>query len=398
MTKVVFMANNNIGPSQSGGDTIFLEFIKNWQKKLEITLFGSAETKLLTDRYHLDIKKFIQTDSVNQQCFPTTKNIVIHQIKRSFKAIISVFKNRKHLKSVDYIYSVSDFYPDLLPALIVKLFHPKVVWLAGYYLVAPPPWQKTSPYYVNRQIIKNIFYWFFQLFSRLLVNLFADTVLITSEPDKIYFSNKKIVVVQGGVDIAESKKYLKSKITIPVSKRRFDAVFIGRLHPQKGVLEIVDIWQKVVQKLPGALLAIIGDGQLERDLKLKIKNLKLSQNIVLFGFQTGNSKYNIFKQSKIVVHPAIFDSGGMAAAEAMAWGLPGVSFDLPALKTYYPKGMIKTACFDLDAFATNIVQLLSSPSNYKTTSQEAIELITNVWDWSKRSNKIFSEIFNHEKV
>ena len=43
----------------------------------------------------------------------------------------------------------------------------------------------------------------------------------------------------------------------------------------------------------------------------------------------------------MVVHPAIFDSGGMAAAEAMAWGLPGVSFDLPALKTYYPQGMIK---------------------------------------------------------
>ena len=173
---------------------------------------------------------------------------------------------------------------------------------------------------------------------------------------------------------------------------------MGRLHPQKGVLEIVDIWQKVTKKLPGALLAIIGDGQLERDLKLKIKNLKLSQNIVLFGFQTGNSKYNIFKQSKIVVHPAIFDSGGMAAAEAMAWGLPGVSFDLPALKTYYPQGMIKTACFDLDAFAHNIVQLLSSPSIYKTTSHEAIDLITTVWDWSKRSNKIYSEIFNHEKV
>lgn len=398
MTKVVFMANNNIGPSQSGGDTIFLEFIKNWQKLLDITLFGSAETRLLTDRYHLNPKKFILTDVVNQQCFPTTKNIVFHQIKRSFKAIISVFKNRKLLKSVDYVYSVSDFYPDLLPALIVKLFHPKVIWMAGYYLIAPPPWQKTSPYYVNRQITKNIFYWFFQLFSRLLVNLFADIVLITSDPDKIYFINKNIIVVQGGVDITESKKYLNSKKTIPFSKRRFDAVFMGRLHPQKGVLEIVDIWHKVTRKLPDAKLAIIGDGQLEKELKIKIKKLNLQNHITLFGFQTGSSKYNIFKQSKIVVHPAIFDSGGMAAAEAMAWGLPGVSFDLPALKTYYPEGMIKTACFDLDAFAKNIVKLLSSPSLYQTTSRQAQKLITNVWDWSKRSNKIYSEIFYHEKV
>jgi len=31
----------------------------------------------------------------------------------------------------------------------------------------------------------------------------------------------------------------------------------------------------------------------------------------------------------------------MAAMEAMAWSLPGVCFDLEALKTYYPKGMVK---------------------------------------------------------
>ena len=50
----------------------------------------------------------------------------------------------------------------------------------------------------------------------------------------------------------------------------------------------------------------------------------------------------IFKDSKIVLHAAIYDSGGMAACEAMACELPGVSFDLPALKTCYPKGMFKT--------------------------------------------------------
>ncbi|HOY61082.1 MAG TPA: hypothetical protein PK045_01085, partial [Candidatus Woesebacteria bacterium] len=62
--KLLIIANNNIGTSQSGGDTIFLEFIKNWQKKLEITVIGSGESKRLLNRYHLK-PKFIESDTIN---------------------------------------------------------------------------------------------------------------------------------------------------------------------------------------------------------------------------------------------------------------------------------------------------------------------------------------------
>jgi len=64
----------------------------------------------------------------------------------------------------------------------------------------------------------------------------------------------------------------------------------------------------------------------------------------------------------------------MAAAEAMAWGLPGVSFDLEALKTYYPKGMVKTPCFANNKFAQNIIDLLTNQKTYRQYSQEARQL------------------------
>ena len=125
----------------------------------------------------------------------------------------------------------------------------------------------------------------------------------------------------------------------------------------------------------------------------KVKRSKLDKNIILFGFKTGKAKYDIFKDSKIVVHPAIYDSGGMSAAEAMAWGLPGVSFNLPALKTYYPQGMIKTPCFNYQKFADNIYQLLNDQKTYNKTSKEALNLINTTWDWSKRSQRIYNQIF-----
>lgn len=89
------------------------------------------------------------------------------------------------------------------------------------------------------------------------------------------------------------------------------------------------------------------------------------------------------------MHPAIYDSGGMAACEAMACGLPGVSFDLPALKTYYPKGMIKTPCYDLKAFAENILKLLADEKLYKRTAKDALEWAKE-WDWDKKAEDLLS--------
>jgi glycosyltransferase involved in cell wall biosynthesis len=65
------------------------------------------------------------------------------------------------------------------------------------------------------------------------------------------FSHKKVIVVQGGVEL------VKQKQLPPISIRRFDAVFQGRLHPQKGVLELVDIWHLVVKKIPSAKLLLL---------------------------------------------------------------------------------------------------------------------------------------------
>ena len=114
----------------------------------------------------------------------------------------------------------------------------------------------------------------------------------------------------------------------------------------------------------------------------------------MFGFQIGKLKYQIIKQSKIILHPATYDSGGMAAAEAMSFGLPGVSFDLPALKSYYPQGMIKTPTFDQPAFADTIYLLLTNPQYYKKTSKLALNLINKHWNWQKQAQDIYDKTFN----
>lgn len=395
--QIIFIANNNVGNGFSGGDRIFVEFIKSWSKWLNVSLIGSEEAVKISMARGADQAEYIISDQSNP-----AKNIfsisamLRNSWRRTKKGLVSITRHSDLINKTKYIYSVSDFYPDFYPAYRVKRDNPNLIWIAGYYLFAPSPFSKDSPYR-GKNALKGLLYWLMQRPSYYLVNKYADVVLVTSEPDvKRFITEKrkqdKVIVVQGGVDISESEKYLKSGKVISVDKREYDACFVGRFHFQKGVIGLIDIWHQVCQVKPEAKLVMIGDGELVPEIKAKIKKLNLNKNIKLVGFADGEKKYDYFKKSKMILHPATYDSGGMAAAEGMAWGLPGVSYDLEALKTYYPKGMLKTKINDTVDFAQNIIKLLDDQGLYTKISQEALDLIRVTWDWSKRAEKIFNLI------
>jgi glycosyltransferase involved in cell wall biosynthesis len=203
----------------------------------------------------------------------------------------------------------------------------------------------------------------------------------------------KVIVVEGGVDVTESERYLQSGAVLPVERRKYDACFVGRFHYQKGVLELVDIWRKVVDRRSGARLAMIGEGPLCAELETRIADCGLQDHIEILGFLDGHPKFEVFKQSRIMVHPATYDSGGMAAAEGMAWGLPGVGFDLEALKTYYPKGMLKAAPGNTEEFACLILNLLNDSVRYEQQARAAHDYILEVWDWRKRAQRVYNAVF-----
>jgi glycosyltransferase involved in cell wall biosynthesis len=293
------------------------------------------------------------------------------------------------------IYSASDFWMDSLPCFILKLRYPKVVWVAAWYQTAPEPWiGYTEGSRVNRYSLRAFLYWFVQKPIKPIVSNFADFVLVNNESERKQFSamdrKGKVIVVLGAVDLEKIESWKLESRNCP---KVYAAVFQGRFHPQKGVVELVDIWRKVVDKLPEAKLAMIGDGPLMSEVKRRIAVNKLTKNVKLFGFVfDGDLKYKIFSQSKIVVHPAFYDSGGMASAEAMAFGIPCVGFDLKAYHSYYPKGMIKVPVGDIDSFAKSILDLLKDNQKRTEIGNEAVVMIENNWSWEERSNEILKAL------
>jgi len=382
------IANAAHGIGLSGGDRIFIECAKRWASKgCKIFIHVQNEGYQMCKRNSLEKVSYmvftIPSWKVN------IRNPLVH-ILITIKSMLWALRTET-TKSFTVVYSASEFWMNSLPALLLKFRHRRnVKWVAGFYLFAPRPFSKENPYR-SKYAFMSILYFLYQLPVYLLVRKYADMVWVTNELDRWKFINgkrltsDKVIAVRGGVDA-------KTPLIIPEPKeKKFDAVFIGRFHPQKGVLELIDIWKMVCDKKLDAKLAMIGVGDLKSQVREKIRRYNLENNIVLFGFKDGVEKLRIFKNSKIVVHPAIYDSGGMAPCEAMACGLPGVSFDLPALRTYYPKGMLKTPCFNLRGFAENILKLLNDQELYRELQKEALELAKE-WDWDKRAEELLKII------
>lgn len=395
MTKpsLLVICHANLGTSLSGGDRIFLNLIKYWQTYFTITALASPEAERLIRRNKLTIN-IVRTTSLPTVTQLSTFHLILHHTIRFITSISFSLTHWKLFKNHQYIYTSSDFYGDFTFGTLSKIFNPSITWLCGYYLLAPFPTDPSSPYWTNHHPLRGLVYYLAQRPTVLLARLLADFVFVTSKPDiKVFENNRlpqsKIIIAQGGVYIP-SKKIVSSLLS--VSKRLYDAFYLGRLHNQKGVMEMIDIWSLVTKKLPQARLVIVGDGELMGRMTSKIKELKLNKNIKVIGFLVGPKKFALIKNSKVVLHPATYDSGGMAAAEAMAWGLPGVSFDLPALKTYYPKGMVKAPLPDLHKFANLVVKLLTNKEFYKKHSHDARALTIENWNWHTRFDNIYQAV------
>lgn len=379
------------GTGLSGGDRIWIELSKRIGIKYPTKVYIWEEGLEIAKREKLTQVRYVLWSAKVTAYF----GFFLNYFCRILIGVWQAFKLNLDNSPNTIIYSASEFWQDSLPAAILKFRYPKARWIAAWYMTAPNPFKGFRE---NGRLklfpdIKALAYWVVQKPIKLLIEKFADMVFVTSEPDKSQFpmlnNLNRIMVIKGGVDLDKVNLFQKRFSNLP---KIYDGVFQGRFHPQKGVIELIDIWKMVIARKPDAHLAMIGDGPLMENVKLKVKKEKLEGNIELFGYVfDGPEKYRIFSQSRIVVHPAIYDSGGMAAAEAMAFGLPGIAFDLEALKTYYPKGMIKVPIGNLKAFSKTIEQLLTDKKLYQSTQKEAFELIYNYWDWGSVVKRILQK-------
>lgn len=394
--RFIFWAVGAQGKGISGGDKIFIELARRWSRKHEIKIIVCEDGYKICEKQGITKGKIrfkvLKLDIWNKMGF------AISYLVRIFLGIHKSLFLEVNIVEKTFIYSASEFLMDCVPCFILKLRYPRLKWIASWYQTAPNPIIGYSEIArAPRYRLRAFVYWFMQLFSKPIISRFADYIFVNNEDEKKHFNKKnkkgQVFVMLGAIDAVGIRIWINNnKIS-----HKYDAVFQGRFHVQKGVLELVKIWKMVVKIRPTAQLAMIGDGSLFEKVKKEISRLRLDKNINLFGFIFDNDKkYKIFCQSKIVVHPSFYDSGGISSIEAMAFGLPCVAFQLSSYDSYFPQGMIKARKGDLKDFADKIIRFLEDRNYRILISKEGNKYLAGGWSWEERADQV-EKFLIHEK-
>ena len=105
-------------------------------------------------------------------------------------------------------------------------------------------------------------------------------------------------------------------------------ICVGRLNAQKRIDRLIAAFSMIAEKYPEWHVDVFGEGDEKSSLLRQISNCHLDKRIILHA--TTKTIYEEYKKSQFLVLSSAYEGFGLVLIEAMACGLPCVSFDCPS--------------------------------------------------------------------
>lgn len=156
-------------------------------------------------------------------------------------------------------------------------------------------------------------------FYRYTSLLLATKIISTSEDLAIvayrYVSQSKVSIIMNGYDDTLFQKRL-SKINLNDSKKKC-IVTVRRLVPKNGIHYLIEAMPFILEKNKNIQYIIIGDGPMYTQIKNRIKELDIEENVSMLGRLENTEISEYLEHADVVVFPSTAESSSIACAEAM---------------------------------------------------------------------------------
>ncbi len=107
-----------------------------------------------------------------------------------------------------------------------------------------------------------------------------------------------------------------SRIAKPLKSKHIDLAFIGRLHQERGIVELIRIIELVKNILPETRVAIAGDGPLRIQIQKELSQWIEQGDVKLLGYLNPEQILNLYADTKILISTAPREGYGLTLREA----------------------------------------------------------------------------------
>jgi glycosyltransferase involved in cell wall biosynthesis len=222
----------------------------------------------------------------------------------------------------------------------------------------------------------------------------ADIVVTQTEKVKQWITNaviaKKVVVIPNPIKVKNvAASYASLNEMVNSEGNSHFIVALGRLSFEKGFDMLVGAFAMIAKANPDWRLIIFGEGE-ERDNLLRLVTELNAIDCIFLPGQVKNPMM-LLKQSDLFVVPSRYEGFPNALLEAMACGLPVISFDCPSGPKYVIRdgidGILVPAC-DVAALSITMNQLINDDAKRAILAARApdvldrfgLEKIMEMWE------------------
>lgn len=185
-----------------------------------------------------------------------------------------------------------------------------------------------------------------------------------------------------GLDLSE----FRSRFATPDERIVF---CVGRVVYEKGALQLVEAFPRVLSAYPNARLVVTGDGPNLPLVRARAHELGLDGQVTFTGFVSIEDRNRLFKVADVAVFPSLYEPFGIVALEAMVARVPVVASNVGGLTEVvaHNQSGILVQPSDAQSLAGGILQTLQHPDWAHRRAERAYQVAIEEFTWPAIARK-----------
>jgi glycosyltransferase involved in cell wall biosynthesis len=166
-------------------------------------------------------------------------------------------------------------------------------------------------------------------------------------------------------------------------------LFLANLRIRKGILVLLDAFERVAAERPDAALRIAGSGPLEEQVRRRVAGSPARDRIELLGHVEREHAPALIRGAGVFCAPSYAEPFGMSALEAMACGRPVVATDAGGVRHLVePAGGRLVPPGDAGALAAALQEVLADPALRRRMGEHNRRVVEERFTWARVGDRL----------